>query len=357
MPRPIDVYDGLNANDQKRILEIIEAAIQRATAPPDEPEGEPSVVAMEDLIGIDPEVYRQINAALATGHRHLLFYGPPGTGKTTLAQWVAEAIADEWRMITGSSDWTSQDIIGGYHPLAGGGLVFMPGILLSHFDKPLIFDELNRCDIDKVIGPLFTVLSGQGTTLPYLSNPADPDSPRIEILPQGQPDPPRAYAPTTNWRLLATINSLDKASLYQMSYALTRRFAWIYIDVPADPSGFIREYLARATGAPSQAAGPVPLGRLWEAVNKARAVGPAPILDIIRLIRARDEAFNFFQPVGAPEQADPYLDGFYVYLLPMLDGIQAEDADRLGAAMVAALNLGESARATRLRTRIGQLAL
>ena len=73
------------------------------------------VTANPDLIGVDATVYRQINAALKSGKRHLMFYGPPGTGKTTLARWVASCLAgDRWTLITGSADWSSQDIVGGY---------------------------------------------------------------------------------------------------------------------------------------------------------------------------------------------------------------------------------------------------
>ena len=127
--------------------------------------------------GVDPSVYRQINAALASGKRHIMLYGPPGTGKTTLARWIAATLTGgQWTLITGSSDWSSQDIIGGYQPVGGGSVAFIPGVLLRNFDRPLIIDELNRCDIDKVIGPLFTVLSGQQTTLPYRLNIEKADS-------------------------------------------------------------------------------------------------------------------------------------------------------------------------------------
>ena len=49
---------------------------------------------LTDLLGIDPAVYRQINAAIASGKRHLMFYGPPGTGKTTLARHIASVLPE-----------------------------------------------------------------------------------------------------------------------------------------------------------------------------------------------------------------------------------------------------------------------
>lgn len=366
-PAPIEVYNGRDPGDVDRMVKTIAEAIEKAsgstavngdddepgpTGPP------PQIPEFDDLIGIDSEVYRQINDALKSEFKHLLFYGPPGTGKTTLAQRVAGAISERWKLITGSSDWTSQDIIGGYHPLSEGKLKFLPGVLLENFDKPLVFDELNRCDIDKVIGPLFTVLSGQSTTLPYLVDPSDENSARIEILPKGVANLPRSHAPSPQWKLIATINSIDKASLYQMSYALTRRFAWIYVDVPADPHAFIRTFVTRHHGVAAPAAdSPVPLGDIWAAINKVRPIGPAPILDIIKLIRSRNDAFNLFAEVANPAETDPYLDGLYMFLLPMLDGIRHDEAARIAKSIAAALHIENDSRAARLTNRLTALAI
>jgi 5-methylcytosine-specific restriction protein B len=152
------------------------------------PAGVPDIPEFPQLIGIDSAVYRQIRGALLAGKRHLMFYGPPGTGKTTLAQLVAGTLHASPKIITGSADWSSQDIIGGYQPTGGGEIRFVKGVLLEHFDKPLVVDELNRCDIDRVIGPLFTVLSGQPTTLPYQMEPGNPASHRYVILPAPKAD-------------------------------------------------------------------------------------------------------------------------------------------------------------------------
>ena len=83
-----------------------------------------------------------------------------------------------------------------------------------------VIDELNRCDIDKVLGPLFTVLSGQKTTLPYRIKVDQIDSDFFEIFPRPNPNARHGveFAPGALWRIIATINSIDKASLYQMYF-------------------------------------------------------------------------------------------------------------------------------------------
>src|SRR5262249_21184555 len=40
------------------------------------------------------------------------------------------------------------------------------------------------------------------------------------------------YEIPEEWRLIGTMNSLDKASLFQLSFAFMRRFAFVHIDVP-----------------------------------------------------------------------------------------------------------------------------
>lgn len=309
-----------------------------------------------DLIGIDPSVYHQINAALASGKRHLMFYGPPGTGKTTLARWVATQLAgSKWILLTGSADWSSQDVIGGYQPLGGSEIAFLPGVLLQHFDRPLIIDELNRCDIDKVVGPLFTVLSGHQTSLPYRVDVAAKDSQQYVILPE-----PKAhkgeheFAPGPGWRLIATINSIDKASLYQMSYALARRFGWVYVDAPRDLKGFLRDFVTRRDGV-APPAGPCALAEIWEAINRVRVIGPAPIQDAVGIIGVLAPSESLFGRVTPPLRS-AVLDAFDMVMLPMLDGVTSQDASRIAEAVVTSLTLdGEDKR--RVETRLTSAAV
>lgn len=374
MLRNIDVYQGLNKEDIERLssnmADAYTSAAERLSMAVSNDDDEEAVTTITDyslsnevppipdLLGIDISVFQQINAALKSGKQHLMFYGPPGTGKTTLAQHCASALANRYTLITGSADWTSQDVVGGYQPVGNGRIEFIPGILLRSFDRPLIIDELNRCDIDKVIGPLFTVLSGQKTTLPFRVEVEKRDSEFYEIYPKPNPGAKTGveFAPTSAWRIIATLNSIDKASLYQMSYALTRRFAWIYVDVPADLRDFLVQYLERKgmQGVDSQ---DLPLSRIWSAINAVRAIGPAPIIDTIEAMRAMDETLDLFA-VPTEAQAAAYLNSFDMFLLPMLDGIFRDDAESIIGEMISALHLvAESALAQRLIRRLHSISI
>lgn len=374
----ISVYDLSDDAEVPRIKDDIAAAWAAAGPPPAaaaaaaevaEADADVVVEAIDpatlevpvnpDLLGIDASVYRQINAMLRSGKQHIMLYGPPGTGKTTLARWIASSLpGGQWTLVTGSSDWSSQDIIGGYQPIGGGNVDFVPGILLRNFDRPLIVDELNRCDIDKVIGPLFTILSGQQTTLPYRTDLADKNSLPYAILPK-----PKAgaseheYAPGPAWRLIATINSIDKASLYQMSYALSRRFGWVYIDAPTNLAGFINEYIVKIDpDAPVPAAGDTcPLADVWSAINAARVIGPAPIIDAIEAIRILAPGQSFFGAPGADMQAAA-VDAFDMVLLPMLDGIIQADAHAIADAVATAFALLAN-DAARVKRRLDAVAI
>jgi MoxR-like ATPase len=373
MSNSVPVYQGLSDEDIERLSSDISQAYAKASAHQalniegsEEDEfsasevqlGTGEISAIPELLGIDPAIFRQINSAIKSGKQHLMFYGPPGTGKTTIAQYCARSLASLHTLITGSSDWTSQDVIGGYQPVGNGRIEFVPGILLRHFDRPLIIDELNRCDIDKVIGPLFTVLSGQKTTLPYRSQVEQRDSDFFEILPKPNPSAQKGieFAPGVAWRIIATINSIDKASLYQMSYALTRRFAWIYLDVPSDLNEFVRLYLEREqiqdTGNKI-----FPLAKIWEAVNSVRLIGPAPIIDMIKVMREMDNGLDFSADTSE-EQASIYLDGFDMFLLPMLDGIFRDGAQLISKQICEALNLQtESALHRRVEQRLHSVSV
>ena len=189
-------------------------------------------------------------------------------------------------MTTATSDWSTHDTTGGYKISRENELVFEPGIFLRCFqtqeDKPinkwLIIDEINRADIDKAFGALFSALTGDDITLPFIKN----DN-QIKII--GKPKDgdniePYKYFVHDDWRIIATMNTFDKASLYEMSYAFMRRFAFIPVDIPDEINDkLVGKYIDKWELEKDKSIISNIL-ELWNLINKYRKIGPA----ILRLI-------------------------------------------------------------------------
>lgn len=267
----------------------------------------------DDLIFEDREIIMdQVMTALRNG-KHIILTGPPGTGKSKLAKAICKMFGVESTMVTASSNWSTYETIGGYRPDKEGNLYFDDGIFLNcvkdkdaqlPINKWLIIDEINRADIDKAFGSLFSVLTGDEITLPYEAKSGHP----IILKPQGElsfvaPDD-YTYVIPKDWRIIATMNTIDKASLYEMSYAFMRRFAFIPVGIPKDiTKDLVQEYLDVWN------MGDYPnvetLTAIWKLINRYRKIGPAIIEDIAKHTQENED----------------FTSALILYVLPQFEGL------------------------------------
>ncbi|MEM1985613.1 MAG: AAA family ATPase [Nitrososphaeria archaeon] len=149
----------------------------------------------------------------------MILYGPPGTSKTYLAKKICEIICgkNNFGFHTANAEWSHFDVVGG-HILKGNVTEYKPGILLEAIQEDkqrkglhwLIIDELKRANLDLAFGKIFTQLD-----IDYRE--------RTPIEKVGEEE----YFIPLSFRILATMNTYDRALLFSLGYAFARRFAFV----------------------------------------------------------------------------------------------------------------------------------
>lgn len=246
---------------------------------------------------------RRAVAGLLAGH--IILQGPPGTGKTTVAKILAQAFDADLRIVTATSEWSTYDVIGGLQPSASGGFAPLLGAVpktvlecaqsvlddatgtASHQATWLLIDEFNRADIDKAIGPLYTVLSSTAA--------ADLERTPLELW--FESGVRRQLWVPSRYRIIGTMNDVDTSFVNAMSQGLTRRFQFISL-LPAvgDATDEVRAAFMQAAnrwqlerGAAIQGEFGVVVSTLVSLVSQFRdpkligwPLGTAQVLDVLR---------------------------------------------------------------------------
>ena len=188
------------------------------------------------------DVLSEIVTGLVKGN--IILQGPPGTGKTTLAKIICEVFNVDYDEATAISDWTTYDTIGGLQPdfdgknetLTGKNGCIVESILHccntvvknEHYSGEkqaswLILDELNRCEIYKVFGEIFTVFGSDSLSAQK----------SIRLWYEKDENKKRIYIPN-RYRIIGAMNNIDKNFVYDISQGLSRRFSFIEILPPEE---------------------------------------------------------------------------------------------------------------------------
>lgn len=262
--------------------------------------------AAGDLL-VEPGLLQELGAALLTGN--VVLQGPPGTGKSTLARAVAEAYNVELYPVTAHEDWSTFEVIGRQElrvdehgnedivPVNGHfteAAVRCAGNIPRHQDDPsepqatwLLIDELNRAHPDKAFGELFSVL---GTAEPVdITLPHQREGNNVMVTPH-------------RFRIIATINSIDKQFVNSLSQGLRRRFTFLNIDIPPQRSAG-EDWLTGTSLAAREFR--IVQGAATRRVSAALSRSDQGFLDFLDETAVQDALVNLFEVLEKSRYAGP----------------------------------------------------
>jgi len=196
--------------------------------------------------------------------KSVVLAGAPGVGKTRTARMAAEKLGGA-RIVVGFEGLTFRSLLVENVVVGDGSVRSVPSaltravveswarLLRGDLPKHLVFDEVNRCNVDLVLGNLFTALDIEHrTSTPVI--PVDVAHLVLDLLERSPSEVVEGLGGEEakrlaelirllvgrvggipmpcSMRLLATMNVYDRSQLYRLGFALQRRFATLYVPPP-----------------------------------------------------------------------------------------------------------------------------
>ena len=182
----------------------------------------------------------------------------------------------------------------------------------------LILDELNRCEIDKVFGELFTVFGSDSLSAQK----------SIRLWYEKDENKKRIYIPN-RYRIIGAINNIDKNFVYDISQGLSRRFTFIEI-LPPEEEYFEEEVKnaknqsqKRVSEKISEYGGTVIDDSYYENINRNAAFATAEgnLKELIRHIRYAKENDSSYLglPIGTAQIIDVFETAYITFIMGEYD--------------------------------------